>query len=162
MDRTVYLSITVLCLGVLTIIFDVLLFILNYISEKPLSFSHPLRKSSIIARSHDLCECFHFVTFSERDEIELNLRWTCKKSTWCWPYLWIHNDFRKMSKFWSGFETILNSELLFIGSRSWEIPDGRLTYDWNTLYLSGHFSILSTVLIYQKVQRYFSRDLELK
>ena len=54
LDRTVYLSITVLCLGVLTIIFDVLLFILNYISEKPLSFSHPLRKSSIIARSHDL------------------------------------------------------------------------------------------------------------
>ena len=72
-DRTVYLSITVLCLGVLTIIFDVLLFILNYISEKPLSFSHPLRKSSIIARSHDLFECFHFRSFSERDEIELNL-----------------------------------------------------------------------------------------
>ena len=43
--------------------------------------------------SHDL------FPFSERDEIELNLGWTCKKSTWCWPYLWIYNDFRKMSKF---------------------------------------------------------------
>ena len=30
--------------------------------------------------------------------------WTSKKSTWCWPNLWIHYNFRKMSK--SGLETI--------------------------------------------------------
>ena len=153
MDRTVYLSITVLCLGVLTIIFDVLLFILNYISEKPLSFSHPLRKSSIITLSfHFLLQARHVTLvfalehfhWIERDEIEVNLGWTCKKSTWCWPYLWIHNHFRKLSKFWwldskSGLETILNRGLCSYLSA---VDHERFTTgDWRTIKIQYTWSI---------------------